>query len=445
MSYIDFEEIIRGLLLNTSLVFLPLFIFESLVLDRKGYQSKKISPLELSLLTSISVILTMTFPVPLFDGHLFDFRMIPILVACFYGGKQAIFASVFTMFIYRIYLSGDGLYTMFVVYASLLVIAAYISPRYKKYTRNKKILVALYIITFLLVLMFLSTFIVNMNKDGFGIMSLVYFFIIYYISNIIALFLTINLMEGFIEKQELRTEILRADRLNSVAELAASLAHEIRNPLTAAKGFIQLRFLYPNLDIEKQKEYLETAINEIDRAESVIEDFLSLAKPYIEKEEVINVALLIESIVKVMSPYAMMENVDIVRDLAAGCYLYTDKNKLTQVLINIIKNGIEATSPRGKIHIKNLKDDKNIIIEISDTGKGMTKEEVSRLGTPFYSLKSKGTGLGLMISYRFIEVIGGRIRVNSEKGKGAKFIIRIPHGGKRTRKILNKSNNNGYN
>lgn len=430
MTYSEIDEIVRGLLLNSSLIFLPLFIYESLVLDRKGYRSLKITHIELSLLASISIILAMTFPIPLFDGHIFDLRLIPMLIAGFYGGKMSILVSFTVMFIYRLYLSGDGLYTMLAVYTFVVLISLYISPKFKDYHRKQKTLIAFYISSVALIIMFLSTYLVNMNKADFSIMGLINFFIIYYISTVIALYMAIGLMEGFIEKNDMRTELQRSERLNSVGELGASLAHEVRNPLTAAKGFIQLLSLYPNLEADKQKEYLETAVNEIDRAEQVISDFLSMAKPYIEKEEVINVSLLMDSVSNIMSSYALMKGITIEKNLDFGCYLYTDKNKLTQVLINIVKNGIEATESGGKITLKNYKDNKNLIIEITDTGIGMTKEEISRLGTPFYSLKSQGTGLGLMISYRFIEVIGGKIRISSEKGKGTTFTIKIPHGGK---------------
>ncbi len=423
MSYVEFDEILRGLLLNFSLILIPLFLFESFVLSKKSFSSDKIDKVEIALISSVSILLCMTFPIPLFDGHLFDLRLIPILIVVFYGGTKPATFTLMVMIIYRIYLGGDGLFTMILAYTIIIALSFYVSPKYKYFSKNRKLVLASYITIIALGLIIFSTYIINKNKPDFSFWFFVYFFMFYGVFKLLSINLTINLIEGFIEKRELRTEIQRSDRLNTVGELAASLAHEIRNPLTVAKGFIQLIQMNKDLEGKRFNEYIEVAMDEMDRAEGVISDFLAFAKPNIEKQEVVNVANTVESVSKMISSYAIMQNILIIHQLDPGCYLFTDKAKLTQVLINIMKNGIEAMPTGGTLISKVYRAKDKVIIEITDTGVGMTKDEVSRLGTPFYSLKYKGTGLGLMISYKFIEVMGGKISVHSEKGKGTTFTL----------------------
>lgn len=423
----EFEEIIRGLLLNVSLILLPTFIYESFKLDKLGYVSKKVKPHEVAILTSISVILCMTFAIPLFNGHLYDLRMIPVLVSFFYGGVWSGIITVTVMFFYRWYLFSEGFYTMIVVYSFVVIIAAYISPRYFNLRRRDKFLIVATITIIAMVLMFLASYLMNVNKEGFSLIELIKFFLLFTFIKILALHFTIYILEGFVEKRELRIELQRVDRLNTVGGLAASIAHEIRNPLTVAKGFMQLiQKNGDNLSQQKIQEYLDIAITETNRAEKVIADFLSFANPSVENQRLINVSDLISMACNIMYSYATLNDISINKTLDKGCYLFTDENKLTQVFVNIIKNSIEAMPNGGEIDVRVFKDKKHVIIEVEDYGIGMTKEEISRLGTPFYTLKSSGTGLGLMISYKYVQILGGKIKVESEKGKGTKFTVTFP-------------------
>jgi two-component system sporulation sensor kinase B len=315
---------------------------------------------------------------------------------------------------------------MIVVYSFVVIVAAYISPRYFYLKRRDKFLVNATITIIGMILMFFSTYLMNLGED-LCLIDLIAFFLLFTIIKILALHFTIYVLEGFVEKRELRIELQRVDRLNTVGGLAASIAHEIRNPLTVAKGFMQL--IQKNgdkLSKENLREYLEMAITETNRAEKVIADFLSFANPSVEKQSLINVSDLVSLSCNIMYSYATLNNISINKTLESGCYLITDENKLTQVFVNIIKNSIEAMPEGGVIDVRVFKDRKNVFIEIEDYGIGMTKEEIFKLGTPFYSLKTSGTGLGLMISYKYVQILGGKIKVESEKGKGTKFILIFP-------------------
>lgn len=426
MTFQDYEQIFRGLLLNFSLILLPIFIYESLVLDKAVYITRRISNLEITLITSLTVILSMTFPVSLFDGHIFDLRLIPVLISLLYGSIGSAFITIFIMFVYRLYISGDGIFTMLVVYSFVVTLGFYIAPRFKLLPSKRKMLIILNITLVAMGLMFFSAYLLNLTKDQFSRVFLINFFISFTFIKVLAVYLTFHLIEGIIEKRELRIELQRADRLNTVGELAASLAHEIRNPLTVSKGYMQLIKINGKLEENKLMEYVNTSLQEIDRAENVISDFLAFAKPNVDNMDNVNVNDLILSVCKFMSSYATLNNVVILQELDDQCFLYTDKNKLTQILVNIIKNSIEAMDKGGNIEVRTFKEEDLVVIEVEDYGIGMTKEEVSRIGTPFYTLKNSGTGLGLMVSYKFIQLLDGKVKVDSEKGKGTKFSISFP-------------------
>lgn len=423
MTFYEFEQIYRSLLLNFSLILLPLFIYESFVLDKVG-PGKRGNSIDITILSSITVILCMTFPVSLFNGHIFDLRLIPVLISLLYGSLASGIITIIVMFIYRFHINGDGIFTMFVVSTFVIMISLYLAPRFRLLTGKKRVFIVLNIIFFAMLLMFFSTYLINLSKEEFSRNFLLKFFASYTVIKMLTTYITFNLLEGFIEKRELRVELQRADRLNTVGELAASIAHEVRNPLTVSKGFLQLiqtRGL--SLGEEKINEYVTTSIQEIERSESVISDFLSFAKPNVEKIEFVNVSDLILSVCKVMYSYAAMNDVIISQELSDGCFLYTDRNKFTQIFVNIVKNSIEAMEQGGHVDVRVLKENDQIIIEIEDYGIGMTKEEMSKLGTPFYTLKNSGTGLGLMLSYKYIEVLGGKMRIDSEKGKGTRVTV----------------------
>ena len=167
----------------------------------------------------------------------------------------------------------------------------------------------------------------------------------------------------------------------------------------------------------------------MNRAETIINDYLSLAKPDMEQTESINGKELAEKAMDLMNSYAMMsKNISMETSILEKVAVKGNKNELQQVLINMLKNGIEALKDGGQLYLSLYEEGEYGVFEISDTGIGMTEEEMKRLGTAFYSLKEKGTGMGLTVCYQIIERMRGRIEVKSEKGIGTTFKIYVPRG-----------------
>lgn len=235
----------------------------------------------------------------------------------------------------------------------------------------------------------------------------------------------INTMEDIFEHTKLQQELQRAEKMNAIGQLAASVAHEIRNPMTVVKGFLQI-FLSKEMTDEDHM-YLKLMIEELNRAETIINDYLSLAKPDVGKLESIDGSEMTEQVMDLMSSYAMMsKNISMHTEIKDHVKIRGNKSELKQVLINILKNGIEAMADGGKLSMTLEKQGDFGVFIIKDTGIGMTAEELSRLGTAFYSLKERGTGMGLMVCYQIVERMKGQIKVSSIKGEGTTFEIMVP-------------------
>jgi two-component system, sporulation sensor kinase B len=233
-------------------------------------------------------------------------------------------------------------------------------------------------------------------------------------------------MEHIIEKTRTQKELQRAEKMNAIGQLAASVAHEIRNPMTVVKGFLQIFLVKDHLS-EEEHMFIRLMIEELNRAEIIINDYLSLARPDLEKTEKVDANDLAAKVMDLMNSYALMsKNVEVQTHFGSHVYMVGNKSELQQVLINLLKNAIEAMGNGGVLTLTVKTNAAYGIFEITDTGIGMSIEELKRLGTAFYSLKEKGTGIGLMVCYQIVERMKGKIEVESKKGSGTTFKIYVP-------------------
>ncbi|MDZ5720011.1 PAS domain S-box protein, partial [Bacillus sp. SXabc123] len=227
------------------------------------------------------------------------------------------------------------------------------------------------------------------------------------------------------ERKELEERLRKSDTLHVVGELAAGIAHEIRNPMTALKGFIQL--LKGSVEGDYAL-YFNVITSELKRIESIITEFLILAKPQAIMYEEKHVTQIMRDTIDLLNAQANLSNVQMHLDLIGDIPpIYCEPNQLKQVFINILKNAIEVMPDGGNIFVTiRTLDQDHVLISLKDEGIGMTEDKLKRLGEPFYTTKERGTGLGLMVSYKIIEEHQGEIMVESEEGKGTVFHLTLP-------------------
>ncbi|PYE48816.1 HAMP domain-containing histidine kinase [Paenibacillus barcinonensis] len=239
------------------------------------------------------------------------------------------------------------------------------------------------------------------------------------------LFLIFYLTFDRIRKQELYLEqVQQSERLKMVAHLTAAVAHEIRNPVTVVRGFLQLYRENTDFNTSDRSKFA-LMIDELNTVEQVTSQFLSIAKPNREllQVEKVDVREVLEGVASLLGSYATLSSKHI--DIQAGedCAILMNAIEFKQVVINLIKNALEASDTGAMVHVIARRVKKTVEIQIIDQGCGMTEEEVKALGTPFYSLKTNGTGLGLMICFNIVQKVGGSIKYLSEKGKGTTVIL----------------------
>jgi PAS domain S-box-containing protein len=221
-------------------------------------------------------------------------------------------------------------------------------------------------------------------------------------------------------------EILhQQDKLAAVGQLAAGVAHEIRNPLTSMKGYTE--FLQLDEKDPERLEFLNIILDEIERVNMIVEDFMVLAKPKAVELEEKNVIPVIKNVVSLLDFEARKRHVWLHLECEAEIIqIECDENRLKQVFLNFIKNGIEAMPNGGDLYVRTFIKDNNVQISIQDTGVGIPEDKLKKLGEPFFTTKKNGNGLGLMVSFKIIESHNGKVFIESEPNKGTTFNIFLP-------------------
>ncbi|MCD7036537.1 ATP-binding protein [Metabacillus sp. GX 13764] len=358
-----------------------------------------------------------------------DLRYVPIVLAMLYSGRKAGLIVLAVLMAERTIIGGSGLLYSY----GYMLLAAVLPYKYsgiflRDFSKKKRMMIStslgfspIVIQTVVILVYYLSNSTMSFfEEEGFW-----YCLLVYGSLQGAAAAIGSRLLEASIEKKEMKQEIIRSEKLNTIGEMAASIAHEIRNPLTVVKGFLQLM---QGNEKEGKYEYLPLLLSEINRAEAIISDYLNFSKPKLEKIEKFQLNELLRDICQLLEPYAVNKGVLLERSLAGILTIETDRSQLSQAMINLIKNGIEATEEGGKVSVILSLQDKGAVVSITDTGKGMTPEQISRIGTLYYTTKEKGTGLGTAVSLKIIETIHGKVRYESIIGKGTTVTVTLPLG-----------------
>jgi two-component system, sporulation sensor kinase A len=228
-----------------------------------------------------------------------------------------------------------------------------------------------------------------------------------------------------ISERKKSEELLRqSDKLSIVGQLAASIAHEIRNPLTSLKGFVQL---FQENERSGVSDYYTIMHNELNRIDQIMGQLLLLAKPQAKTYKKTSLKELMRFVITLLKPEARIQNVDIETEINDDLPdIIAEENELKQVLINVIKNAMDSMAEGGRILIKGITEDKKILLAVQDQGCGIPADRLKKIGEPFYTTKEKGTGLGLMVSLKIMKEHRGDIQFHSTEGQGTTVVLTLP-------------------
>ncbi|MGG3670073.1 sporulation sensor histidine kinase KinB [Bacillus nitratireducens] len=417
-------ELIRDLMIQIAIIILPLFLYEAIRLNRYQEMLPKPNRYFIMFLSSVTLVLSMTYSICFGTVCGYNFHPIPIVSGFLYGGIVGLIPAIIFVAYEWIVKGLSWLPIVEVIFLS--IIPLFLSKKWSLFSRDKKLILAFMIASFYVLVSLVFGMLNVLLETGFTpyISNLYSGYIFASLIMVMTMVFQVYLTEYLNENALLRTEMQKSEKLNIVSELAASVAHEVRNPLTVVRGFIQL--LESTEDV-KNKDYMRLVLAELDRAEQVISDYLNLARPQIEKKEHICLSAQLIEMTTLMSSFAAMQGVYLQVEISESLYTIGDKTKLKQAIMNVVKNGIEAIQGnKGYLKVTAIQKDETIVIRVKDSGVGMTKEQLTRLGQPYYSLKEKGTGLGLMVTFSILQAHNGTLEYKSESGKGTEAIIILP-------------------
>lgn len=369
------------------------------------------------LIGAFAALLCMSYPIETLGDTNFDFRMVVIMIVTLYVGFLSGFVVLLPVLFTRFIIGGE-----FAFIGALVSLCAYLVSGFfrKSFIATRRRIIHSSLIFGMYFIFYL--FLIYTAIDFLDLEFYFVYFILYY-GTFISLVIVIE--KAILVNKQI-DETIYLDKLSTIGQMAASFAHEVRNPLTTVRGFIQ--FLEQDTNDSNFKKFAPLVLDELDRTNKIITNYLQLTKP--SKLSMTDIDLnqvLIDSI-QLLRPLGTFKNVKIEYDLEKEYQVFGDEQYLKQSLLNIIKNGIEAIENYGYVRVStslNKRCDK-VIIKIEDNGRGMSTEELEKIGLPFYTTKSKGTGLGSMVTNRLIREMNGKIEYESKKQKGTIVEITLP-------------------
>ncbi|MBO1580682.1 HAMP domain-containing sensor histidine kinase [Bacillus sp. XF8] len=405
------QNVLNNLLYILSSVFVFYFIYNN------GMFLKKYKKILIIICTSVPLILCMKYPIYIDENCVHDLRQIPFLIGTLYGGLPVGIALLTIMLLIRFIFYGVNFLTV-IVYITMLIFTAFSSSKFNQLNRKKKLIMSM---TLPFILALITTFIVVILSDFPVTKSYIIYFIL--LPPIVMLFV-VYMNEILRDAVLMRSKLVKMEKMEIVSQLAASISHEVRNPLTVVKGFTQL-LKTPDLSQESREQYIEHILGELNRAQVIIDDYLTFAKPASQKLDTIVIDQELKRVISMMMPLCNMNSINISEELVTGS-ITGNTQHFQQCFLNLIKNSIEAMPNGGKLSVESSIFENKVTIVIKDSGIGMTQEQIHRFGEPYFSTKTKGTGLGTMVAVKIIETMNGTLNIKSIVNKGTTLTITFP-------------------
>lgn len=386
----------------------PLMLYSYYVLYKKNiFEKEKRVIQNLALLTSVFLIINV---VNYFDNSIYSvFITIPILFSYIYRNN---FMVVFISVIISIYLySSLNINIFLLLIANLFYIIVYI--QYTRTNKNTSYLVFSFCI--ITITVFIIEYFKTFNLVDTKLIFMIFLFILFCfiisclvkkVRDIVNIYLT---LKEFEHEKQIKTSLFK-------------ITHEIKNPLAVIKGYIEM---YDADNVDKSKRYIKIIESEVKRILNLLDDFRNFSDIKIKKETT-NFNDLLDDIKNTILPIAKKDNINYILETENDLIVELDYNRTKQVMINLIKNAIEASNINGEVKIISFIDNNKLNIIIKDCGVGMSKETMDNLLNPFFTTKSFGTGLGVCLSNEIINAHGGSLDYYSHMNEGTSFFITLP-------------------
>ncbi|MEY9092608.1 ATP-binding protein [Paenibacillus sp. RC84] len=411
---------IKDLLLQLFFSLMPFVLYSFYYRDKDTNYSKKFI-----LITSvICLFLSMTFASSVEKGIQFDVRYVILFFALVFGGFRIGLLLVLEFVLYRLYLGGPGTSSAMGILLVTFPLSVLLCRVYHR--TSQKYLVALMAG---LCYSFFPLLLLYINRPDYILTHLTYHILIIPVHNSVGVLLLIYLFEKSATDKDMYMRYLQSEKIEAVGQVAASLVHEVRNPLTTVLGFLKLIRQDQAMPPEKLHRFIDISIEEVKRTEAILSEYLSMSKPLTQKREEIDLVHELEAVAEVMTPYATMNNVSLILHVPSEPVRLTANGaEMKQLLVNFVKNAVEACSAiqKGNVTLRMHTDGHLVKVHIRDNGIGMNKEQLRRLGSIYYSTKNTGTGLGLTYSYQVIRSMNGTVSVFSELHRGTEFTLSLP-------------------
>ncbi len=231
------------------------------------------------------------------------------------------------------------------------------------------------------------------------------------------------------KQQETELQLERSQKLSMVGQMAAGVAHEIKNPIASIKGAIDILCDQNTPDNDKA-EFRDIVHRETKRIDRTLSDFLEFARPHEPKLEKTDISETVSGSLRQIEANLERAGLAIEREIVPDIFVLADRERIHQVMLNLLLNAMEASESGGTIRVSVRSDGEDVVVQVTDNGTGIDPETLDRIFDPFFTTKSSGTGLGLSIVRNIIEKHHGSIRAEKAAGRGTSFVITLPRYGR---------------
>ncbi|AZV50287.1 sensor histidine kinase [Bacillus halotolerans] len=422
-------EILKDYLLHICFILFPILLYQVFWLGKPSILVPKINNGLVTLFACGASVLCIIFPIQEMDYIQYGLQIIPVIICLFYINTASGLTVAASVLCFELLFFEPSAIFVFTLLPFHIIIPILLQKKWPFMSKARKLLLSLFIgcleifLFFASILVFSALNILNFQNSE----SLYYEAAVSGLFRCIVLLLSIYIIESIAENIALRSQLIHSEKMEIVSELAASVAHEVRNPLTVVRGFVQLLFNDESFQNKSSADYKKLVLSELDRAQGIITNYLDIAKQQLYEKEIFDLSSLIRETSSLMISYANYKSVTVEADAEPDLLVYGDATKLKQAVINLMKNSIEAVPPgKGVIQVSAKRSGHMIVIKISDNGVGMTDHQMQKLGEPYYSLKTNGTGLGLTVTFSIIEHHHGTISFSSSFQRGTIVTIKLP-------------------